>query len=89
MVSSVNCHIADISKYLDYHSKSLVKQIPSYVKDTNVLFNKVKAVESVPKNIHLVTMDMRPLYTNISNVEWISAVKRAFNNNKTFWSQNF
>ena len=68
MVSSVNCHIADIVKYLDYHSKCLVKQIPSCVKDTNDLFNKVNAVESVRKNIHLVTMDMRSLYTNIANV---------------------
>ena len=33
-VSSVNCHTANISKYVDYHLKTIVKEIPSYVKDT-------------------------------------------------------
>ena len=57
-----------------------MKQIPSYVKDTNDFINKINAVKSVPKNSYLVTMDVRSLYTNIPNAEGISAVKRAFNN---------
>ena len=75
MVSSLNCHTAKISKYVDYHLQLIVKQIPSYVKDTNDFIN---AVKSVSKNSYLVTMDMRSLYTNIPNTEGISAVKRGF-----------
>ena len=78
VVSSINCHTANISKYVDYHLQSIVKQIPYYVKDTYNFINKISAVKSVPKNSYLVTMDVRSLYTNIPNVEGISAVKRAF-----------
>ena len=34
VVSSVNCHTANISKYVDYHLQPIVKEIPLYVKDT-------------------------------------------------------
>ena len=80
VVSSINCYTANISKYVDYHLQPIVKQIPSYVKDTNDFINKINAVKSVPKNSYLVTMDVRSLYTNIPNAEGISAVKRAFDN---------
>ena len=80
VVSSINCHTANISKYVDYHLQPIVKQIPSYVKDTNDFINKINAVKSVPKNSYLVTMDVRSLYTNIPNAEGMSAVKRAFDN---------
>ena len=80
MVSSINCHTANISKYVDYHLQPIVKQIPSYVKDTNDFINKINAVKSAPKKSYLVTMDVRLLYTNIPNAEGISAVKRAFGN---------
>ena len=66
------------SKYVDYHLQLIVKQIPSYVKDTNDFINKINAAKSVPKNSYLVTMDVRSLYTNIPNAEGISAVKRGF-----------
>ena len=80
VVSSINCHTANISKYVDYHLQPIVKQITSYVKDTNDFINKINAVKSVSKNSYLVTMDVRSLYTNITNAEGISAVKRAFDN---------
>ena len=34
VVSSVNCHTANISKYVGYHLQPIVTKIPSYVKDT-------------------------------------------------------
>ena len=79
-VSSINCHTANISKYVDYHLQPIVKQIASYVKDINDFINKINAVKSVPKNSYLVTMDVRSLNTNIPNAEGISAAKRAFDN---------
>ena len=80
VVSSINCHTAKISKYADHHFQPIAKQIPSYVKDNNNFIIKINAVKSVPKNSYLVTIDVRSLYTNIPNVEGISAVKRAFDN---------
>ena len=80
MVSSINCHAANISKYVDHHLQPIVKRIPSYVKDTNDFISKTNAVNSVPKNSYLVTMGVRLLYTNITNAEGISAVKRAYDN---------
>ena len=47
---------------------------------TNDFINKINAVKSVPKNSYAVTMDVRSLYTNISNAVGTSAVKRAFDN---------
>ena len=40
VVSSVNCHTANISKYVDYHLQPIVKEIPSYVKDTQDFLKK-------------------------------------------------
>ena len=80
VVSPINCHTANISKYVNYHLQPIMKQIPSYVKDTNDFINKINAVKSVPKNSYLVTMNVRSLYTNIANAEGILAVKRAFDN---------
>ena len=34
VVSSVNCRIENISKYVDYYLQPIVKEIPSYAKDT-------------------------------------------------------
>ena len=34
VVSSVNCRIENISKYIDYYLQPIVKEIPSHVKDT-------------------------------------------------------
>ena len=44
VVSSINCHTANISKYVDYHLQPIVKQIPSYVKETNDFINKINVV---------------------------------------------
>ena len=63
-----------------YHLQPIVKQIPSYVKDSNDFITKIDAVKSVPKNNCLVTINMRSFYTDIPNTEGISAVKRAFSN---------
>ena len=37
-LSSVNCHT---SKYVGYHLQPIIKEIPSYIKDTKDFFRKV------------------------------------------------
>ena len=61
VISSVNCHIFKISEYVDYHLQPIVREIPSYVKDTSDFLRKINAVEFVPDNSYLVLLDMKSL----------------------------
>ena len=74
VISSVDCHTSNISRYVDYH-------IPSYKKDTNDFIKKTKDLE-VPKGAILVSLDVKALYINIPNSESIAAVKRAYDKYK-------
>ena len=65
VVSSVNCHTANISKYVDYHLQPIVKEIPSYVKDTQDFLKKLEKVKDIPQESLLLTLDVKSLYTNI------------------------
>ena len=58
VVSSVNCHMANISKYVDYHLQPMVKEIPSYVKDTQDFLKKLEKVKDIPLESLLVTLDV-------------------------------
>ena len=42
--------------------------------------SKLKAVETVPDNSYLVSLDVKALYTNIPNSEGIKAVKTPLDN---------
>ena len=79
--NSVNCHNSGISHFADHHLQPLVKEIPSYIKDTNDFINKINNFK-VPENSFLVTMNVKALYTNIPNNEGIAAVKRKHGNYK-------
>ena len=71
VVSLVNCHTANISKYADYHLQPIVKEIPSYVKDTQDFLKKLEKVKDIPQESLQVTLDVKSLYTNIPNNEGI------------------
>ena len=78
VIISIECHTSEISRFVDRHLQPVVKQIPSYIKDTNHFINKVNSF-SVPVNSVLVTMDVRSLYTSIPNNEGIDATKKRYN----------
>ena len=67
-------------KIVDYHFQQIVKQIPSYVKNTNEFISKLKAIETVRDNSYLVLLDVKSLYANISNPEGIKAMKTSLDN---------
>ena len=69
VVSSVNCHTTNISNYTDYHLQPVLKQIPSYVKDTNDFIDKINDIGNIPPNTYLVIMDVKSLYINIASSE--------------------
>ena len=58
VISSINCHTAKLSKFVDYHLQEHVTKTTSYVKDTTDFLNKTKNIE-VPPNAILVTMDVK------------------------------
>ena len=74
----MNCHTANISKYVDYHLQPIVKEIPSYVKDTQDFLKKLEKVKDIPLESLLVTLDVKSLYTNVPNNEGIKAVKESY-----------
>ena len=57
VISSVNCHTCKISEYVDYHFQPIVREIPSYVKDTSDFLRKINVVEFVPDNSYLVLLE--------------------------------
>ena len=65
-----------ISGFIDYTIKTLVPDLQSYIKDTTDFLNKINAV-TAPIDCLLATIDVSALYTNIPNVEGISAVRDA------------
>ena len=71
------CHTSEISRFVDHHLQLMVKQIPSYIKDTNHFINKVNNF-SVLVNSILVTMDVRSLCTSIPNNGGIAATKTRY-----------
>ena len=73
VISSIDCHTAKLSKFVDYHLQEHVKKTASYVQDTTDFLNKIQDID-VPPNSLLVTMDVKSLYTNIPNEEGLTAI---------------
>ena len=64
---------SNLSKYIDYYLKPIVKQIPSYIQDTTHFLRKIKEIaDDIPCNSFLVTFDVKSLYTNIPHDEGIN-----------------
>ena len=53
-----------------------MREIPSYVKDTNDFINKINN-HIIPKGSRFVTLAVKSLYTSITNPEGIAPVKKA------------
>ena len=55
-----------LSQYLDFYLKPIVKEIPSYIKDTDHFLREIFTLRNqVQVGDFLVTMDVKSLYTNI------------------------
>ena len=71
VLSSVNCHTSNISKYVDYHLQDIVEEISSYVKNTKDFIQKPNQIEEILKDSLLVTLDINSLYITIPKKEGI------------------
>ena len=79
VVASTNCHTTKLSKYVDHFIQPLAKKVRSYIRDTTDLLHKIKNIGKIPDNALLVTIDVRSLYTNISQEEGLLSLKNALN----------
>ena len=77
IISSIDTPTEKISKFVDYHLRPLVKDIPSYIKDTTHFLHKVQSLDTLPPDSLLVTLDVCSLYTNIPHDEGILACSEA------------
>ena len=75
VISSLNCHTSNISKYLVYHLQPILKQTPPYIQDTNNFLRKINKTEKIPENSYLVSLDERSLYTSIPNSKVVKLPK--------------
>ena len=73
VISSINCHTSKISEYVDYHLQPIVREITSKVKDTSDSLQEINAVEFVPENSYLVSLDVK--YTSIPDAEGVKTAK--------------
>ena len=75
VVSSCSCPTSLISKYLSESLKPIVRNLPSYVKDTNHALKMMDDARIQEGNPVLFTMDIKGLYTNIPNDYGLNAMK--------------
>ena len=76
IVSSCVSPTENISQFLDYWLKPLMKALPSYLKDTSQFINEIKETHVDPNTL-LVTIDVKSLYTSIPHSDGIKACKEA------------
>ena len=60
---------------MDFHLRRRVEAFPSFMKDTTDYLQKMAALNPLPPNTTLVTMDVTSLYTNIPHSDGIEACK--------------
>ena len=65
-----------ISEFVSFHLNPLVQTVPSYIKNTTHLLNKLKNLDVLPANAILITLDVSSLYTNIPTNEGSYACRK-------------
>jgi peptide-methionine (R)-S-oxide reductase len=75
-IMSANSHPTEkLSEYIDMHLNPFLKDITSYVKDTNHFVSICRNIKLTPKD-RLITFDVASLYTNIPHQEGVDAIKQ-------------
>ena len=63
-----------LSNFVDHFIKPYVLSLPSYVKDSTDVINKISEIKDLPRDTILVTLDVESLYTNISHERGLDAL---------------
>ena len=71
----------NMSKFVDYHAKSLVPEIKSYIQDTPDLLRQLEKLKSkkFKPGTFPVSIDVVGLYPNIPHEEGLDALRDALN----------
>ena len=77
IVSSCGAPTENISLFVAYQLRPLVKKISSYIKDTNDFLVKLNDIQNLPCEYLLVTLDISSLYTNIPQEEGMKVCREA------------
>jgi len=77
IVSAVSGPTDNLSRFIDNILRPLVPLIPSYIKDTSHILQKLRSLGHIPTHAILCTMDVSSLYTNIPHQEGVTACLRA------------
>lgn len=75
IVSSNNSLTEPLSKYIDHHIRSLVTDLPTYIRDTGDLICQLSQLDVTGEDIWLATMDVVSLYINIPHHSGLTALK--------------
>ena len=75
VISSINCHTTNLSRYVDYYIQPLATKVKSYIRDTTDFINKLQNIAYVPHNALLATLDVKSLYSNINHNEGLLALE--------------
>ena len=84
--NTINTPIMNLSKWIDIQLQTLVKNLPSYIKDSSHFLCKIEQINQqteLPPNAILVTWDVKFLYTNIPHEDGSDALKLQAPKNKT------
>ena len=79
IVSSVRAPTERISAFVDLLLKPLVKNLPSYVRDTKDFLTALHSLPPLPDHALLFTMDVVGLYNNIPHVDGLEACRPFLN----------
>jgi len=80
IVSSCKSITENISEFVDFWLQPLMKNLPSFIKDSTEFINLIEK-DKLPTNCILATIDVFSLYTNIPHDEGRNAAVKALQNN--------
>ena len=82
IVSGCACPTAHISRFVDFHLRPLVTNLPSFIQDTTHFIKHIQSLNAqapFPPNTLVVSADVTALYTNINHNEGLQACKEYLN----------
>ena len=82
VVSQCGSLSAIISKCIDYKLQPFTHSIPSYIKNSSMLLDKLDKFKTLPKGAKLFTSDATSMYTNIDPDEGLRTLKKYINTYK-------
>ena len=65
VISISGYYTENISAFVEFHLKPLVKKVKSYIKDTNNFYRKIAGLSPLPDDLILCTIDVEGLHPNI------------------------